>query len=1453
MSDESADTPRQSQIRDIVSKYVEQCTRGESPDVQQVESQHPDLMPELAEELRKLRLVALARRDFERVFEDGSQPTHDYGDESVETATIAIRCPHCSNTVEILVDLPWTDITCVACGNVFSLADDKRATRDAPSLKKIGHFELIERIGVGGFGTVWKARDTILDRVVALKLPRRGQLTEEEIDKFLREARAAAQLRHPNIVSVHEVGRCDDTVYIVSDLVRGISLTDWMSIRSPLPRDAAQICHDIAQALDHAHQAGIVHRDLKPGNIMVDASDEPHIMDFGLAKREAGEVTMTIEGQVLGTPAYMAPEQARGQSHLCSPRTDVYSLGVILFELLTGELPFRGNTNMLLHQVLNDEPPSPRKLNNLVPVDLETICLKCLEKDPMRRFASAGALADELARVLEQRPIQSRPIGTLERAIRWCLRHQTTSGLITAVLVTLIVGTSVSTYFAMLAAGFRGEAEKSQRTIQQQTRTFTTETSSFFALGSAHMRSPFNRQLQTAAPLWVQRPDASLALMEDEVRCPETIRDFTWKFFHRSARKPDQLVQLVNRRPIAMSYSADSQRFAVLDALGQWHQFQRSQYGRWQSTLVRPIPLNGAKTACLRPSDLAVVTQDGAQLVAIDPMSGQKTTISQSDALSRMLITAMAWNHDQSLLVCWIQSADQAPAQQLALLNLASSTWEFQSPAAETEPQVLREVTRIQFGHDATREVWIGDEQSPWMVWNPQVKKWRPPSDTPSLAAWTLPASPDGEIAEMARGEVRWKTPRASVLAVPLPTWQGQAVSMVQSPDRLSLAVVTQMGALTFWSNYTPDSLSWKVTEGVRQIAFAHAVPRLAIATASEIRLIDQETGQDTTSPVILDREVEEMAWSNNDEGLAFLYSDGSAWYVNASTTQQIQEIGGGHEYTSLLFRGTENLMLGTREGELVQWKAMASPEATPVGQFSGPILAMAICHDKKALFVAHGHEVDILRDGKPTIKLPAHTGDVTHLSVSNLGDCVLCCTREGNVTRWRINWTNGQYRPHEMDTRSTAMTTAEISPDGETIATISGSRIVLWDSRSCEFRGSIDTGSPLAFARFPSLPKLATNQLFTCDQSGRLKAWRGHSIVQRPTAYTGGVVRDWSAISNPPLLVGAGDGPSILCMSNDRREHSQRIWHGEAATCLAAAQGDVARIAVGFWNGDLVVFEQQGSESNWQEYCRWRIPAGCRRLSMSRDANLLAALMSDGSLAAWNLATRQSIAQTPSTSRMNTCVAWSADQRHVVAGTTDGELLRFSLASMPGTPQDATRLAAHQGPVLDVEPMSDGSWASIGADDRLLVLDREFKAVLAEAKQPGITCLAAHPTEPELAVGSETNIHRWTVKNSKLRRMGQPWSEHDGFVTALAYSSDGQSLVSSSEDRSTIFWDTRSGPSASSSSSSKSLGAVSPKNDVVPPANASDAKAPDGKPSTDVIPPEVRALFEGQKKKQAP
>jgi serine/threonine protein kinase len=185
-------------------------------------------------------------------------------------------------------------VTCPSCGSHFSLVDDSPRTYQASSQQTIGHFQLLDKVGVGAYGSVWSARDTELDRTVAVKIPRKGQLSQEDSELFIREARAAAQLKHPHIVNVLEVGRHEDRIYIVTDFVQGLDLADWLTDQQATPREAVELCATMADALQHAHDHGVIHRDLKPSNIMLDTAGEPHLMDFGLAKREAGEMTMTV-------------------------------------------------------------------------------------------------------------------------------------------------------------------------------------------------------------------------------------------------------------------------------------------------------------------------------------------------------------------------------------------------------------------------------------------------------------------------------------------------------------------------------------------------------------------------------------------------------------------------------------------------------------------------------------------------------------------------------------------------------------------------------------------------------------------------------------------------------------------------------------------------------------------------------------------------------------------------------------------------------------------------------------------------------------------------------------------------------------------------------------------------------------------------------------------------------
>ena len=348
-------------------------------------------------------------------------------------------CPECDAAFDL--DESAKAHECPSCGLRLSTEerlDDTVSMKRGPH-EKVAHFELLRKVGGGNFGDVYQARDTQLDRIVAIKILRRGLADEHRREMFLREGRAAARLRHPQIVSVHEIGSDGDTCYIVSDFIEGVTLSKYMQSRPFGPREAAELCASIADAMQHAHTAGVIHRDIKPSNIMLDGRRQPYVTDFGLAKREECDATFTTEGDLLGTVPYMPPEQAGGKSHQADRRCDVYSLGVVLYELLTGGYPFRGAMESIIYQILHDEPRPPRQLNRAVPRDLETICLKALSKEPAHRYQTAAEMADDLRRFLAGEPIKARPVGRLEHAWRWARRNPTKAGSGFAILLLLAV------------------------------------------------------------------------------------------------------------------------------------------------------------------------------------------------------------------------------------------------------------------------------------------------------------------------------------------------------------------------------------------------------------------------------------------------------------------------------------------------------------------------------------------------------------------------------------------------------------------------------------------------------------------------------------------------------------------------------------------------------------------------------------------------------------------------------------------------------------------------------------------------------------------------------------------------------------------------------------------------------------------------------------------------------
>jgi WD40 repeat protein/tRNA A-37 threonylcarbamoyl transferase component Bud32 len=439
----------ESRLDEAVAEYLLAAGAGQAPDRESFLARYPDLAAELTEFL-----------------EDRDQLAKLVRPGALAAGTPLRCCPHCHGPLETGAG----GTTCGSCG--AQVAPGLAAADPFPLARRVGRFELKAVLGRGAFGTVYKGWDPQMKRFVAVKALRKDALASaENVGRFDREGRVAAQLDHPGIVRVFDVGKADGIPYQVSEFVPGRTLAGLIRDDRPAPPAAAALVAAVADALHHAHQKQVFHRDVKPSNVLLKEDRVPLLTDFGLAFWDVGEASLTEDGGILGTLAYMSPEQARGEDRV-DRRTDVYSLGVILYELLTGAKPFVGNVRRVLHQIERDEPRPPRALDDRVPRDLETVCLKCLRKEPARRYASAADLADDLRRHLDGKPVRARPVGWLERLALWVKRNPALSASCGAAVALLAAMTVVAVAWAVHADR---QADAIRRALEQS-KLVTAET-----------------------------------------------------------------------------------------------------------------------------------------------------------------------------------------------------------------------------------------------------------------------------------------------------------------------------------------------------------------------------------------------------------------------------------------------------------------------------------------------------------------------------------------------------------------------------------------------------------------------------------------------------------------------------------------------------------------------------------------------------------------------------------------------------------------------------------------------------------------------------------------------------------------------------------------------------------------------------------------------------------------
>ncbi len=509
MSSTSPDTSKREQrFEQVLAEYLRSVEAGQPLDRAQLLSQHPDLADDLRSFFRNRSAV-----------EKLAAPLV----EAAETPTLGLT--------------------------------GGETASDGLKIRYFGDYELLGEIARGGMGVVYKARQKSLSRLVALKMILRGQLASEaDVERFQREAEAAANLDHPNIVPIYEIGQHDGQHYFSMKLIEGGSLRERLQVFRSDHRDAARLMAQVARAVHHAHQRGVLHRDLKPANILIDAAGQPHVTDFGLAKRVEGPSDLTQSGAIVGTPSYMAPEQAVAKQQLTTA-ADVYSLGAILYELLTGRPPFRGESPAdTLVQVLSQEPPAPRSLNRGIDRDLDTIALKCLEKDPARRYDSAAGLADDQERWLRGEPILARASTRWEQAAKWARRKPAAAALVAVSALALVALIAIETVNNVQVRQQRSLAmEAAASATNAMHHAETAEQSAVRRLYGAQVL------LAHAALDQTQIGQAKRALDNT----PQELRGWEWDYLHAVSDVSRQSMH-VNNSPVVVQFSVDGKTLGMV-------------------------------------------------------------------------------------------------------------------------------------------------------------------------------------------------------------------------------------------------------------------------------------------------------------------------------------------------------------------------------------------------------------------------------------------------------------------------------------------------------------------------------------------------------------------------------------------------------------------------------------------------------------------------------------------------------------------------------------------------------------------------------------------------------------------------------------------------------------------------------------------------------------------------